>query len=136
MKSGRVTIVEGDIRDRALLGDVMHRIDVVFHQAAIRITQCAEEPALAMDVLVKDRKSTRLNSSHLVISYAVFCLKKKTRNAQPRHPPEQTQPLTRAAFSTTVPRGLHPRPKRAPVTTRLPRVPGRPHARAPVTSPD
>src|SRR5256885_5209371 len=26
----------------------------------------------------KDRKSTRLNSSHLVISYAVFCLKKKT----------------------------------------------------------
>src|SRR5256885_12161452 len=30
----------------------------------------------------KDRKSTRLNSSHLVISYAVFCLKKKTNNAQ------------------------------------------------------
>src|SRR5690606_40032690 len=27
-----------------------------------------------------DRKSTRLNSSHLKISYAVFCLKKKTRN--------------------------------------------------------
>src|ERR1039457_6151773 len=27
-----------------------------------------------------DRKSTRLNSSHLVISYAVFCLKKKTPN--------------------------------------------------------
>src|SRR2546426_7646216 len=31
---------------------------------------------------VRDRKSTRLNSSHLVISYAVFCLKKKK---QPRH---------------------------------------------------
>src|SRR5205807_3536597 len=29
---------------------------------------------------VKDRKSTRLNSSHLVISYAVFCLKKKNDN--------------------------------------------------------
>src|SRR5256885_11921994 len=28
----------------------------------------------------KDRKSTRLNSSHLVISYAVFCLKKKKNN--------------------------------------------------------
>src|ERR1039457_7504336 len=28
----------------------------------------------------RDRKSTRLNSSHLVISYAVFCLKKKTRH--------------------------------------------------------
>src|SRR2546426_8014394 len=28
----------------------------------------------------EDRKSTRLNSSHLVISYAVFCLKKKKKN--------------------------------------------------------
>src|SRR5258705_6164052 len=34
---------------------------------------------------VEDRKSTRLNSSHLGISYAVFCLKKKTtRRAQSR----------------------------------------------------
>src|SRR5256885_9739072 len=32
-----------------------------------------------------DRKSTRLNSSHLVISYAVFCLKKKKSRAT--HPP-------------------------------------------------
>src|SRR5256885_13295026 len=31
----------------------------------------------AINHLVRDRKSTRLNSSHLVISYAVFCLKKK-----------------------------------------------------------
>ena len=46
-----VTIVEGDIRDRALLKDVSQGIDVVFHQAAIRITQCAEEPRLAFDVL-------------------------------------------------------------------------------------
>src|SRR2546426_1875667 len=30
-----------------------------------------------VDKLLADRKSTRLNSSHLVISYAVFCLKKK-----------------------------------------------------------
>src|SRR5256885_9555646 len=30
-----------------------------------------------LSALVSDRKSTRLNSSHLVISYAVFCLKKK-----------------------------------------------------------
>src|SRR5256885_12813299 len=32
----------------------------------------------ARDIDLEDRKSTRLNSSHLVISYAVFCLKKKT----------------------------------------------------------
>src|SRR5437870_6752579 len=30
-------------------------------------------------VLMRDRKSTRLNSSHVAISYAVFCLKKKNR---------------------------------------------------------
>src|SRR2546426_9163172 len=32
--------------------------------------------------ITRDRKSTRLNSSHLVISYAVFCLKKKTQRVQ------------------------------------------------------
>src|SRR3989454_6748231 len=32
----------------------------------------------------RDRKSTRLNSSHLVISYAVFCLKKKKHNRNTR----------------------------------------------------
>src|SRR2546426_1303189 len=32
----------------------------------------------------QDRKSTRMNSSHLVISYAVFCLKKKKKKAKPR----------------------------------------------------
>src|SRR5256885_3815456 len=35
------------------------------------------ERSCACSSRVKDRKSTRLNSSHLVISYAVFCLKKK-----------------------------------------------------------
>src|SRR5205807_10345114 len=35
---------------------------------------------LAWDIAGLDRKSTRLNSSHLVISYAVFCLKKKKNN--------------------------------------------------------
>src|SRR5205807_1697465 len=34
-----------------------------------------------MPLQARDRKSTRLNSSHLVISYAVFCLKKKTLQA-------------------------------------------------------
>src|SRR2546422_5351555 len=33
-----------------------------------------------LDAMTRDRKSTRLNSSHGYISYAVFCLKKKTRN--------------------------------------------------------
>ncbi len=39
------------IRDRQLLANVMQGVDIVFHQAAIRITQCAEEPRLALEVL-------------------------------------------------------------------------------------
>lgn len=52
ISSGLVRIVEGDICDRALVTEVMRGIDTVFHQAAIRITQCAEEPRLALEVLV------------------------------------------------------------------------------------
>ena len=52
LASGRVTLVDGDIRDRDLVHDVTRGKDVVFHQAAIRITQCAEEPRLALEVLV------------------------------------------------------------------------------------
>ena len=52
LESGRVTVVEGDIRDRDLVHDVTRGKDLVFHQAAIRITQCAEEPRLALEVLV------------------------------------------------------------------------------------
>jgi UDP-glucose 4-epimerase len=50
--NGNVTVVDGDIRDRALLAELMRGTDLVFHQAAIRITQCAEEPRLALEVLV------------------------------------------------------------------------------------
>src|SRR5256885_11057664 len=46
-----------------------------------------------------DRKSTRLNSSHLVISYAVFCLKKKKVT---RDPTTYASSATNALLSTTV----------------------------------
>ena len=52
MAKGPVTIIDGDIRDRALLKQAMSGVDQLFHQAAIRITQCAEEPRLALEVLV------------------------------------------------------------------------------------
>lgn len=51
-ESGIVRVVDGDIRDRDLVHDVTRGKDLVFHQAAIRITQCAEEPRLALEVLV------------------------------------------------------------------------------------
>jgi UDP-glucose 4-epimerase len=50
--NGNVRLVEGDIRDRALVHGLTEGIDLVFHLAAIRITQCAEDPRLALEVLV------------------------------------------------------------------------------------
>jgi UDP-glucose 4-epimerase len=52
LETGRVRLIDGDIRDRELVRSLMTGIDLVFHQAAIRITQCAEEPRLAVEVLV------------------------------------------------------------------------------------
>src|SRR5256885_8117113 len=60
-------VVHPDLRER-LAGRAFALGDLVF---VVRELQVG---AAAVDV---DRKSTRLNSSHLVISYAVFCLKKK-----------------------------------------------------------
>ncbi|WP_045731219.1 NAD-dependent epimerase/dehydratase family protein [Pseudarthrobacter chlorophenolicus] len=52
LSSGRVELVRGTIQDRDLVNDLVKGKDLVFHQAAIRITQCAEEPRLALEVLV------------------------------------------------------------------------------------
>ena len=48
----RLTIIDGDVRDRAALARAMRGCEVVFHQAALRITQCASEPRLALEVMV------------------------------------------------------------------------------------
>src|SRR5256885_5572350 len=52
------------------------RVSVPLH-----IVNAESAPGVKRGGTVKDRKSTRLNSSHLVISYAVFCLKKKNGSA-------------------------------------------------------
>ena len=50
--AGSITFIEGDVRDRGGRRDAVHGCDYVFHQAAIRITLCAEQPRECMDVLV------------------------------------------------------------------------------------
>jgi len=52
LATGQVELVRGAIQDRDLVHDLTRGKDLVFHQAAIRITQCAEEPRLALEVLV------------------------------------------------------------------------------------
>jgi UDP-glucose 4-epimerase len=53
MRRGPVCLVEGDICDRELMSSLIARSDIVFHQAALRITQCAAEPRRAMQVMVQ-----------------------------------------------------------------------------------
>jgi UDP-glucose 4-epimerase len=50
---GPVRLVHGDIRDGKLLAPLVKAADIVFHQAALRITHCAAEPRLAMEVMVQ-----------------------------------------------------------------------------------
>ena len=50
--SGQVEMITGNIGNRDLVHDLTKGKDLVFHQAAIRITQCAEEPRLALEVMV------------------------------------------------------------------------------------
>src|SRR2546429_7305834 len=55
---------------------VVDRVDLDRHAVRLRL-QAVDH--LFVDFDVEDRKSTRLNSSHGYISYAVFCLKKKKK---------------------------------------------------------
>lgn len=52
LASGRVELVEGDVRDRDLLARLVAGSDIVFHQAALRITHCVSEPRAGLEVMV------------------------------------------------------------------------------------
>src|SRR5256885_12977917 len=57
----------------------LHAVPSLMKQIVESINSSSEQQKYESVKKVLDRKSTRLNSSHLVISYAVFCLKKKTK---------------------------------------------------------
>src|SRR5256885_12098445 len=57
---------------------------VVHHDVVLACGREMCEQRASARQLARDRKSTRLNSSHLVISYAVFCLKKKKNHQSHR----------------------------------------------------
>src|SRR2546430_9891683 len=63
----------------------LFRSNVVLTRSTDTLIELASRPTfcrLNCDLFVRDRKSTRLNSSHSQISYAVFCLKKKKAELQ------------------------------------------------------
>ena len=51
LRDPRVGLVEGDIRDREVVAQVISGADAVIHMAALRITACAADPRLAFDVM-------------------------------------------------------------------------------------
>jgi UDP-glucose 4-epimerase len=51
-RKGHVVVIEGDIRDAKTVDQAVAGVDYIFHQAALRITRCAEAPAEAIQVLV------------------------------------------------------------------------------------
>src|SRR5690606_39797540 len=61
------------------------------------LTGLANRALLTDPVSGSDRKSTRLNSSHVKISYAVFCLKKKTRTGAPASKSPDPEPRSAGA---------------------------------------
>jgi len=50
--TGRLVVIEGDVRDRDLIDNSIAGVDYVFHEAALRITRCAEAPREAVEVLI------------------------------------------------------------------------------------
>lgn len=52
MRRGRVNVVAGDIRNAALVDQLCEGVDFIFHEAALRITRCAEAPREAVEVLI------------------------------------------------------------------------------------
>src|SRR5438034_6836252 len=70
--------------------------DLVDEGGFVRAVAAPSGPEFKQSYLALDRKSTRLNSSHTVISYAVFCLKKKKKkNKKSQENKQYTLPLDR-----------------------------------------
>src|SRR3712207_6892530 len=69
---------------RAGTYSLLPNLAIASHGPVLSVTLFSRQPwADIRRVALEDRKSTRLNSSHANISYAVFCLKKKTHVSAP-----------------------------------------------------
>src|SRR5256885_5996418 len=82
-KRAEQAVRESEERFRSLIQNASDIVTILDADGTIRYKSPAVERILGYKSEEIDRKSTRLNSSHLVISYAVFCLKKKKISAYP-----------------------------------------------------
>ena len=91
--SGRVRLIEGDVRNQSDVDRAMDGVSLVFHQAAIRITLCAEQPRLAKDVLVDGtfnvlEAAVRLGVRKVIVasSASVYGLAESFPTTEAHHP--------------------------------------------------
>jgi len=91
--SGRVRLIEGDVRNQSDVDRAMDGVSLVFHQAAIRIPLCAEQPRLAKDVLVDGtfnvlEAAVRLRVRKVIVasSASVYGLAESFPTTEAHHP--------------------------------------------------
>src|SRR3712207_4328605 len=76
-KEGKFIFTRAKMGDKKIIGNPDEATDLASPKLDMKIIDVSNDQGT-----VKDRKSTRLNSSHANISYAVFCLKKKKYKAK------------------------------------------------------
>ncbi len=88
-----LTVVEGDIRDRAGLARVMEGVDYVYHLAAIRLTQCAEQPREALEVMadgtfnvVEAAVAAKVKKLIAASSASIYGMAERFPTAEDHHP--------------------------------------------------
>ena len=72
LTSGKVKLIEGDIRDTELIKKLVSDADIVFHLAALRITHCAAEPRQAIEVMIDATFDVIENARHSGVEKVVM----------------------------------------------------------------
>jgi len=93
LRDPRVSIVEGDIRDRAAVARVVAGADAVIHMAALRITACAAEPRLAFEVMcagafnvVEAAQASGVKKVVTASTASIYGMAEEFPTTEPHHP--------------------------------------------------
>jgi UDP-glucose 4-epimerase len=92
-RSGRVRVLQEDIRDAAAVARAMQGIDLVYHQAALRITQCAEQPRAALEVLIDGTFNVLEAAVHAGVKKVVAASSASVYGEPSYVPMDETHPL-------------------------------------------
>lgn len=68
---GNLVVIEGDIRDTDIVDSAVDGVDYIFHQAALRITRCAEAPREAVQVLINGTLNVLESAAHYKVKKIV-----------------------------------------------------------------